>query len=386
MTRSLKLYRFLPLAMLILLSGCGEPAHTAHADASKPAITVQALTIETRPLPVLYQATGTVHARMESQIASQIMARVLTVNVHTGDAAHTGQVLISLDAQDADAGYHRAEAARAEARGSIAENDSGIAAAKASLDLANITAGRMNELYAKRSISKQELDESDAKLKTAQANYDMARARREQLDDRIAQSDAGLQQAQVARGYALVRSPFAGIITARNVEPGMLAVPGTPLLTIEANSGYRLHASVEESHIALIHRGDEVPVFLDALQREVPGRIAEIAPIEDANSHSYTVKIDLATDPAVRSGQFGHVSFSASTKSALTVPLTAVTENGQLQSVFVATGGVARSRLVTLGERHAGQVEVLSGLQNGDRVIAPAPGSLADGDSVQERP
>jgi multidrug efflux pump subunit AcrA (membrane-fusion protein) len=70
----------------------------------------------------------------------------------------------------------------------------------------------------------------------------------------------------------------------------------------------------------------------------------------------------------------------------LAVPVTAVRENGQLQSVFVVTGGLAHTRLVTLGERHDGQIEVLSGLENGDRIIAPVPAGLTDGDSVQERP
>ena len=193
------------------------------------------------------------------------MARVQTVRVHEGDRVRAGQTLITLDARRTDAGYRRADAGRAEAQNSIAESESGIAAAKANLDLASVTAERMNDLYSKRSISKQEMDETNAKLQTAKANYEMAKARRAQLTDRIAQSNAALQQAQVARGYTVIRAPFAGVITARNVEPGTLAVPGTPLLTLEAGTGYRLHADVEESRLSLVHLKDKVTVYLDAL-------------------------------------------------------------------------------------------------------------------------
>ena len=94
----------------------------------------------------------------------------------------------------------------------------------------------------------------------------MARARREELNNRIAQTDAGLQEAQTARDYSIIHAPFAGIVTARNVEPGAMAVPGIPLLTIESGTGYRLHANVEESQIAHIRVNDAVNVFVDALQ------------------------------------------------------------------------------------------------------------------------
>jgi len=370
---------------ILLLNGCGQSPRAGQTDSAKAPVAVQSVKVQMYDIPSLYTANGTVYARMESQLASQIMARTLAVNVHAGDRVHTGQVLLSLDAQETDANYQEAEAGRAEARNAVAESESNIAAAKASLDLAKVTAQRMNDLYGKRSISKQEFDEADAKLKTSQASYDMARARREQISDRIAQKEAALRQARVTRGYAVIRAPFAGVITARNIEPGALAVPGNPLLTIEAASGFRLHAIVEESRISLIHLNDRAAVFLDGLQQEIEGRVGELPPVADANSHSFTVKIDLPSITTVHSGQFGHASFSAGSRQAMTLPLQAIVENGQLQSVYVIDRGVARNRLVTFGDKRVGQVEVLSGLQTGDRVICPIPIGLAAGNKVEER-
>lgn len=375
-----------PLIAIVLLNSCGESPRTTPAESGKPAKTVQTVAAQMRSIPLLYTATGSIHARTESQLASQIMARVLSVKAQVGDRVVAQQVLIALDSEETNASYRKAEAGRAEAQSSIAESDSNIAQAKANLDLAKLTTDRMADLFAKRSISQQEMDESNAKLKDAQASYEMARARREQLNNRIAQSDASLQEAQTARGYAMIRAPFAGVVTARNVEPGAMAVPGTPLLTIEAGTGYRLHASVEESQAANVHLNEPVSVFVDALQKEVAGRVAEVSPVADSNSHSFTVKIDLPANAALHAGQFGHASFVTGNKQAITVPASAVVEHGQLQSVFVADHGVARIRLVTLGDSKDGQTEVLSGLQPADQVIQPIPDGLSDGDRVEVRP
>lgn len=371
---------------LLFLSACSERKHTFPADSAKAPVSVQSITAQMREVPLLYTASGSVHARTESQLASQTMARVLAVSVNVGDHVRAGQTLVSLDAQESTAGYHKAEAGRAESQSALAESDSSVAQAKANLDLAQVTNERMTDLFSKRSISKQEMDESSAKLKNAQAAYDMARARREQLNNRIAQNDAAIQEAQTTRGYSTIRAPFAGIVTARSVEPGTMAVPGAPLLTIESGTGYRLHASVEESHISQIHINESVKVFIDALQNEVNGRVAEISPISDANAHSFTVKIDLPSNAALRAGQYGHVSFAMGSKQGMTIPSNAVIEHGQLQSVMVADHGVARIRLVTLGAVHDGQAEVLSGLQADDRVIIAVPVGLADGDRVEARP
>ncbi len=371
------------LPAILLIHACSEQPRTASAGSGKAPLPIHEFTVQMQQIPLLYSATGTVHATVESQLASQLMARVVSVRVHEGDRVRAGQTLITLDSQETEAGYRKAEAGRAETQNGIPETENSIAAAKANLDLANVTAQRMKDLYDERSISQQEFDETNAKLQTAQANFEMAKARRAELTDRIAQSNASLQEAQVSRDYTVIKAPFSGLITARNVEPGALAVPGTSLLTIEAGNGYRLHADVEEARLSLVHLKDKVNVSLDAQPAVIQGLVGEISPSSDSNSHSYSVKINLPSTSALHAGQFGYVSFSAGNKQAIAVPLTAIIENGQLTSVFVNEGSVARTRLVTLAEKHEGQVEVLSGLQAGEHVISPIPVGLADGDKVE---
>jgi RND family efflux transporter MFP subunit len=261
-----------------------------------------------------------------------------------------------------------------------------VAAAKAGLELAQVTFRRMQDLFQKRSISNQEYDEAVAKLRMAEAQYEMAQARRRQLSAKIQQAEQAVQAAAVMRSYARITAPFDGLVTEKKVEPGNLAAPGTPLFVLEQEGGYRLEAAVEESRIGAVRAGQNVRVRVDALGRELTGRVVEIIPAVDASARSFTVKIDLPAAPGLRSGLFGRAVFDTGVRRVLAVPLNAVVERGQLASVFVVEQGAARMRLVTLGARRDGQVEILSGLNGGESVVAPVPPGLRDGARVEVRP
>jgi len=377
---SRRLLWLIPFA--IVLAGCGGMAHESGPAPATAPPAVSVVTAAVQQWPSTYEATGTVRARSSAVIAAKWMGYVREVKVQVGERVREGQLLIVLDARDLDAGSSRAEAATQEVRGAMPEADSAVAAAKANLDLAQVTFHRMDELYGKKSISDQEFDEASAKLKAAQASYDMARAKRVQLDSKLAQADQDLRAAQVSRSYAQIEAPFAGIVTAKSVDPGNLAVPGAALLTIERD-GYRLEASVEESKLAEIRTGEEAAVTLDGFDRTFDARVSEVVPTVDASSRAYVVKIDLPSTTGVRSGLFGRAVFRLGSRAVLAIPAAAVTERGQLQSVFVVEGAVARTRLITLGDRSGNQVAVLSGLAPGETVASPAPRDLTDGARVE---
>jgi RND family efflux transporter MFP subunit len=260
-----------------------------------------------------------------------------------------------------------------------------VAAAKANLDLAQSTFRRMEELMNKKSISSQEFDEASARLKSAEAAYDMTRAKRSQLDSKLAQVEQEIRAARIMRDYTRLAAPFAGVVTAKSVEPGNLAAPGAPLLTIEREGAYRLEASVDESRLPFVGAGQTVEVAVEALARRLSARVSEIVPAVDAASRAYTVKIDLPALPNLRSGMFGRAWFPVGARKVVTVPAAALIERGQLQSTFVIDGGVACTRLVTTGKRTPDAVEVLSGLSEGERVVSPVPAGLSDGSPVEVR-
>jgi multidrug efflux system membrane fusion protein len=384
-------YLFL-IPAAIWLAGCGpavkETAAAAGSPAAKPSAlqTVSTVTAVAETWPSIYEATGTVRARTSAVIAAKLMGYVREVKVQAGDRVREGQPLVTLDTRDLDVGSRRAEAAREEVRTAVPEADSAVAAAKASLELAQVTFGRMQDLFQKKSVSNQEFDEASARLKGARAAFDMAQARRVQLNAKIAQADQEVRSTEVTRSYADVLAPFAGMVVSKSVEPGSLALPGAPLVTIEREGAYRLEASVDEGHLAAIRTGQMVSVTLDSLDRTLDARVSEIVPAVDAASRSYIVKIDLPAVPALRSGVFGRASFQLASRSVLAIPAGAVIERGQLESVMVADKGVACTRLITVGQKVKDRVEVLSGLNAGENVIFPIPAGLSDGARVEVRP
>jgi membrane fusion protein, multidrug efflux system len=366
------------------LAGCSEPPREATSSQARP-VPVNVVAVAEQHWPSIYEATGTVRARTSTVIAAKLLGYVREVKVQTGDHVKAGQLLVTLDARDLDVNSRKAEAALDEVRSSVPEADSAVAGAKANLDLAQTTFNRMQELWNKTSISHQEFDEASAKLKAAQAAYEMARGRRAQLDAQAARVQQDVRATEITRSYAEITAPFAGVVTAKSVDPGTMAVPGAPLLTIEREGDYRLEASVEESRRAAIRVGQPVSVKLDGIDRTLDARVSEIVPTVDAASRSYTVKIDLPAVPALRSGAFGRALFSVGSRSPLTISVDAVTERGQLQSVVVAENGVAHTRLITTGQKSNDQVEVLSGLTAGENVVFPVPPGLSDGAAVEVR-
>ena len=154
-------FTFVPiLASLAMWSGCGGSESRAQSGRKCPAVPVQLATVSSQQWPDVYEATGTVRARTAAVLSSKVMAYVRQVAVQAGDRVREGQLLIALDAQDLDTNVLRAQAAEAEVMSAIPEADSGVAGAKANLDLAQSTFKRMEELASKKSISNQEFDEA----------------------------------------------------------------------------------------------------------------------------------------------------------------------------------------------------------------------------------
>jgi membrane fusion protein, multidrug efflux system len=377
--------------MALWMSGCGESPREKRLAAPGPAVVVHVVAASEREWPSVYEASGTVRARTTSDVAAKLMGYVREVKVQTGDRVKVGQLLITLDTRDLEVNTRRAQAALEEVRSAVPEADSAIAGAKSNFDLAQSTFKRMQDLLNKKSISNQEFDESAARLRSAQAAYDMAKAKRAQIDAQAARVQQDVIATEVTRAYAEITAPFAGLITAKSVEPGTLTVPGTPLLTIEREGSYRLEASVEESRLNIIRVGQSVAVTLDGLDRTISARVSEIVPGVDSASRSATVKLDLPAVASIRAGMFGRAAFQQGSRSTLVIPAAAVAERGQLQSVFVADNGIARARLITTGHRSTGQenkdqVEVLSGITAGDNIIVPVPKDLSDGSRIEVRP
>jgi RND family efflux transporter MFP subunit len=357
--------RYTSLLAIALLAAAGLTACTSE---KPPATTitetvrnVQVLTVGESTVPDVLESMGTVQAAQTSQLSSQMMGNIVAVNVHEGDRVHRGQVLAVIDDSQPRAGLDRAQAA-------VSAANHEAAAAESDYALAESTLKRYQMLFEKKSVSPQEMDEMKARYQGASARREMAISGQEQ-------AKAALSQARTALNYTRILAPFDGVVTDRKVDPGALAAPGMPLLTVEGSGRYRLEANVDESGMRYIRMRQPTPVVIDSIgETPLEGKVVQIVPAADPASRSFVVKIELPANPALRSGLFGRARFSKGERQSLVVPRDAVVNRGQLQAVYVVgESNIASMRYVTLGSATGNGQEVLSGLNPGDRLVT-SPG------------
>ncbi len=325
-------------------------------------------------VPDSLEAVGTVRAAQSTQVASQTMGNIVQIRAQEGDRVQGGQILAVIDDSQPRAAVEQSAAA-------VTAAQKEVSSAESELALAESTLKRYQQLYEKKSISPQEFDEIKTRSQAAESRRDMARAGE-------AQASAALTQSRTSLANTQIRAPFAGVVTEKKADAGTFASPGMPLFTLEDTRRYRLDAMVDESDIRLVHVGEAVPVLLDSLgSAEIRGTVAQIVPAADAASRGFLVKIELPSDARLRSGLFGRAHFPRGARSALLIPRTTIVERGQLRGVFaIDANQIAQLRYVTLGQPFGEQVEVLSGLQQGEKLIA-APGDREfGGKQIAPRP
>lgn len=222
--------------------------------------------------------------------------------------------------------------------------------AEAEADNAKAHLKRMRDLFTQDSVARQELENAERTFKVAEANRAAARTR---------------------VSYSVVTAPFDGLVTEKLIHAGELASPGRPLLKLEDPQRLRLEVTVAEGDLKSLSRDDRVPVTIDALTgQSLAGSVAQILPTGDPATHTVLVKIDLPPTSGLKTGMFGRMQLDKGTGRTLVVPRTAVIERSDLTGVYVVgSDSLAHLRWVKLGRPVGDQVEVLSGLNQGERVL-----------------
>lgn len=372
---------------LSFLFGCGEKIEPGNRTAAPgKTMTARTAAAEIVRRPFQYEAVGTVRARQESTLSSKLMGTIASVRVAEGDRVKAGDILAVIEQVQVDAGLRQARAAKEEAQRAYAAAVSGRNAAEAGARLAGTTYERYRKLMAKDSVSRQEFDEIKARYQEAQASLGRAEAMVKAAAQRVAQAEAGLDSAAATRSDSEIRAPYDGVITAKPIQAGDLAAPGTPLFTMEGNLGFRVDLNLPETYQETISTGQTLRVTLPApLDATVDATVQALIPVADASSRTFLVKANLPDDLIVRSGLFVRVAIPVGEEGQIHVPQTAIITNGQLSAVFkVDKENIARRRLVRLGRSFGDRVEILSGLGAGERYVTVPPRAMADGVKVED--
>ena len=329
---------------MLLLAGCGN-AHQGHTAAHPdlPSVQVRTQTVEAKPVASVEEVVGTVRAKLRATIEAKASGRIVEMPVVPGQKVKAGELLAQLDAPEIRARLDQAEA---------------------TLQQAERDAKRMASLFNQQAASR--------------ADYETA-------DSRYLVAKGAVAEARAILGFVEIRAPFDGVVTRKWVEVGDQAAPGKPLLDIEDPSHLQLEADVPEAVASRIAPGARMTIRVGQSKSDLPGTIAEIAPIADPTSRTFRVKLDLPASPGLMSGQFARLLVPMGEYSSLLVPSSALVQRGQMEILFVVENERAWLHLVKTGRRVNDETEILSGLDSGDAVVVNRPQQLVDGQPLEQK-
>lgn len=336
----------LPLLLsgLVALVAAGCARHDAPpAAAALPVAKVRVSTVQAAELPQLAEVTGTVRPVQRATLAAKTMGAIIDLPVALGQRVRAGETLARITADDT--------AAR-------------VAQAKSQSVLVQRDLARERDLLAKGASTAETV---------------------RSLEDRLSGLEAAVREAEALLAHAVIRAPFDGVIARRPANPGDIVFPGQALLEIEGASGFEIEAGIPETLASTLRTGTTLGCRVDGLRFN--GVVRELSPAADPATRTVSAKIAVPAGTAVRSGQFARLEVAAAIQRTLLVPAESVSLLGQMERVFLAgEGNRAVLRIVRTGARRGEAVEVLAGLDAGDRVVLAPAATLREGQPLEVQP
>lgn len=322
--------------------------------------------------------TGTLEAHVKTSISSKISGRVVAVMVDQGDRVEAGQVLVRLDDSDLKQQVEIAQATVDAARAAVDRLVADRERAAAILAQARRDYTRTQGLLAQDNASSVEFDKAVEALSVAQAELSRAQAAVEEGRKQLAAAEKTLLYQRARLADTVVEAPFDGLIVRRSRDPGDVVVPGTEILHLISTAEMWVSAWVDETAMARLRAGQSARVvFRSEPQRAYTGRVVRLGREVDRESREFIVDVLVEVLPenwAV--GQRAEVYIETARKDGVTrLPATLLVRRDGQMGVFVLDGGRAAWRAVELGLRGTAGVEVVAGLEPGEKVITPAKGS-----------
>jgi len=332
--------------VMMWLMGVFKPKVTAHVppDVGRPLGDTPLAVVERITVPREESAVGSVQAVRETSLGSKLLAKVTAVHLKAGQRINKGDLLIELDDADLKARQQQAVAA--------------VEAARAHRDQAKVEYDRIQRLLQQGAATRLEQDQTTNALKAAEAS--------------LQQAEQTLSEADTILGYARIHAPFDGIVVDKRVDAGDTVQPGQLLVTLYDPTHMQLVARVRESLTHRLQVGKAIPVQIDAINLRCLGQISEIVPEAESASRTFSVKVTGPCPPGVYAGMFGRLMIPLDDQEILVIPAGAVRRVGQIDVVEVAEGDRLVRRAVELGRSIDDRVQVLAGLNQGERVAVPA--------------
>ena len=352
-----KLTTYCGAMTLLFLAACGGDIPPGQTEMDKTILKGQRFAVVTTSTAGESGAlVATVESSDRALISARTDGRLLRLIAKEGRLVKKGELLATI-------GDNMAGRKLEEAEGAL-----GMATAR--LELAEKTFSRYRRLSEKEAITPQELDQVAADL-------NMAR-------DGRAAAVAAVEAARIAAANTRISAPYDGRVLRHLVEEGSTIQPGTPLLELERLGDWRVRVDVPESYAGRFVSGTPVRVEIPSLSKQLEGTVSEVLPAADPQSRTFQVKVALEDGEGLSSGLFARVSVPGAKRTTLLIPRTALLQRGQLAGVYVRDGNILHYRLVKTGRHFGDEVEILSGLTAGERILAENVERARHGARVEE--
>ena len=386
------------LALGTLSAGCASnsPASAAEATAAAEPLAVTTVAVDSRPLERHLRVTGSLIADEQAEVSAEVSGRVTATPVERGSRVAAGALLVRLSAAETSAQLQEAEAnaGQIEARLGLTPGRPfdprrvpEVMNAQASLDLAESEFARIQSLLDQKVVSQAEFDQRRTQVEAARQQYKVAINAAEQSYRSLEAARARVALANKSMSDTAVRAPFPGLVAQRAVSVGDYVTKGTLVATVVSIDPLRVELSVPEQAVALVKVGQQVRLMVDAYPgEEFAATVRFVSPSLRVDQRALTVEAVVANkDGRLKPGFFAtaQIHQGASAAPALTVPEAAVETISGTSRVYAVKDGKAEERIVTLGQKAAGHVELTSGVAKGEIVVAEPRGRITDGMAVR---
>jgi RND family efflux transporter MFP subunit len=330
------------------------------------------------------------------ELHAKVAGYIRQISVDIGDHVHKGQVLAVLEVPEMVAEVTEAQAAVHHAEEEIARAQSDVARAQADHVALQANAARLTSAAAARPglIAQQELDEATARDRASAAQVEAAKSTLLAAKQQLEVAKANQQHYVALLDYSRILAPYDGVVTWRYADTGALVQAGTsntsglPVVTVAQVDVLRLRIPVPESIAAKVRLDDPVDVHVQATGEHFTGKVARFTDSLDTSTRTMQVEIDVPNPTYhLQSGMYADVVLSAARQAnVLAVPINALQHGQNATTVLVVDGqDRVQRREVTTGAEDAYDVEIRSGLSEGDRVIIGNLASYREGQFVRPK-
>jgi RND family efflux transporter MFP subunit len=322
---------------------------------------------------------------------------VKKLDVDYGSHVEANQVLATLEIPELQLQVKEDDAAVKNAEAQIPHAQDELNRMQAQQKVLQLQFDRLNGVARAKPglVAQQEVDDSEGKALASSAQVEAAKSNLQSAESELAAAQAKREHDQALFDYSKITAPFAGVVTQRYANLGTLMQAGTssstqalPLVTLSEDDRFRLVIPVPESYVKYIHLGDPVSVNVPSLSRTFPGKVARFSVDVKEDTRTMHTEVDVPNPSRVLvPGLYAEATITLEQKNgALAVPLQAVDQaNGQATADVVDSSNKIEIRPVVLGIQTATDGEVISGLQEGDRVVVSDRSGLKAGESAQPK-